>query len=462
MFDRARQLTSPHEHRPGPVLHWMRREFRVNDNPALLLARELAERDRVPLAVVLCLDADEQYPSVRQRAFLVQGLEELHRGLEQRNIPLAVLHGDPVNELSGLVRRVKATTLTTDFDALRPGQRQIQALTALSGLALWVVDGRNIVPCWMASDKKEYMARTIRTRIHRLLPEFLLPLPELEPVPTAWDASLLPALPAPDQHRLQTWAGQGFAAAPVTWAEGGESHGLQRMRSFVQKGLRGYAQRRNDPVLDASSRLSPWLHFGFVSALRTALEAARSNAPQEDKDAFLEELIVRRELADNFCYYEPRYDSLDAAWDWAQKTLDAHRGDTRSAIYTPEQFETGETHQPLWNAAQLQLRGQGIIHGYMRMYWAKKILEWSESPEQAMEIAVRLNDCWALDGLESNGYAGVAWSIAGVHDRGWKTRPVYGNVRYMNANGARRKFDAAEYVRQHAGIAQARLFAGLK
>jgi deoxyribodipyrimidine photo-lyase len=481
MFDRARPATHCQNPGPGPVLHWMRREFRVQWNPGLLLARNLARNSDQPLAVVICLPSSPDRPSTRQREFLVQGLPELEHQLRALGIPLALLHGDPVRELASLVRSVRVGAVTTDFDSLRPGRTDLAALAqeldALS-VPVWEVDGRNIVPCWLTSDKKEYMARTIRPKIHRRLQEFMDDLPAPAPLERPWDPAQHGALPEADHNMARAWARQGFsipaAIWPVAqdqagpqgratpWPAGGESAGEKRLRRFVQRELPGYATRRNDPVQDASSRLSPWLHHGFVSALHLALEAARSAAPQEDKDDFLEELIVRRELSDNFCFYEPEYDSLGAGADWARATLDKHRQDPRYALYTLEEFEAAQTHQPLWNAAQLQLRTQGVIHGYMRMYWAKKMLEWSASPEEALHIAITLNDRWGLDGMDANGYTGVAWSICGVHDRGWKERPVYGNIRYMNANGARRKFDAAEYVRRHAGVEQARLFAAMK
>ena len=198
------------------------------------------------------------------------------------------------------------------------------------------------------------------------------------------------------------------------------------------------------------SGLSPYLHFGQLSPQRAALEAARAKAGQAG-DSFLEELVVRRELADNFCHHNGSYDSLDGAPRWARETLDRHRGDERPYLYTFRELEEGRTHQPLWNAAQAQMRLTGVMHGYMRMYWAKKILEWTASPEQAVEWALALNDRWLLDGRDPNGCTGVLWSMGGLHDRPWKERPVFGTVRYMNSRGCRRKFDVQAYVREWTG-----------
>ncbi|WP_022663323.1 deoxyribodipyrimidine photo-lyase [Paucidesulfovibrio longus] len=467
MRDRSRLLKDAEPGTRGPVLHWMRREFRVESNPGLLLARELAEENGVGLGVVVCLPEAHELPSLRQLRFLLDGLRPLQARLRALNIPFFLRVGDPAAQVADLARSARISALTTDFDPLRPAGRHLRTLLETVNAPVWESDGRNTVPCWLVSDKKEYMARTIRPKIHRLLPEFMASLPALRAAPAPWpaQAGTAPAGEA-DWSAAEAHAAKAYPAAPVDWVtsaeQTGEPQGGQRLDAFVRGGLRGYAENRNDPVKDASSRLSPWLHFGFLSALDAALAAAKSSAPQEDKDAFLEELIVRRELADNFCLHEPRYDALDACAAWAQATLDKHRGDKRSYVYDFNTLEKGETHQPLWNAAQRQLVDEGFLHGYMRMYWAKKILEWSPTPEEALDAVVRLNDCWSLDGMDSNGYAGAAWSVCGVHDRGWAERPVFGSIRYMNSNGARRKFDAAEYVRRYAGVEQARAFASRK
>jgi deoxyribodipyrimidine photo-lyase len=185
----------------------------------------------------------------------------------------------------------------------------------------------------------------------------------------------------------------------------------------------------------------------MLSAQRAVLETLEHpQVPVEAKEVFLEELVVRRELADNFCFYNPLYDSIKSFPQWAQNTLEKHRSDPRDYIYSLKELEQAETHDPLWNAAQQELVHYGKMHGYMRMYWAKKILEWTASPEEAMHHAIYLNDTYSLDGVDSNGYTGIAWSIGGVHDRAWRERPVFGTIRYMNYNGAKRKFNVDEYI----------------
>jgi len=218
------------------------------------------------------------------------------------------------------------------------------------------------------------------------------------------------------------------------------------LEQFINTKLNGYHDRRNNPNEDGQSNLSPYLHFGQLSAQYAALAVRNSDGPTADKEAFLEELIVRRELADNFCYYNTNYDSYKGFPDWAKQSLLEHAQDKREYLYTKEELETGQTHDEIWNKAQTDMVQKGKMHGYMRMYWAKKILEWTRTPELAMEIAVYLNDTYELDGRDPNGYVGCAWSIGGVHDRAWFERPIFGKIRYMNANGLKRKFDVEAYL----------------
>jgi deoxyribodipyrimidine photo-lyase len=194
------------------------------------------------------------------------------------------------------------------------------------------------------------------------------------------------------------------------------------------------------------------LHFGQIGAQRIAAEVLRWDGDLESRETFLEQLIVRRELSDNFCFYNVRYDSLEGCPDWALRTLEDHLSDPREHLYDLDRFEAAATHDELWNAAQIELTFTGTMPGYLRMYWAKKILEWTEHPAEAHRIALLLNDRYQLDGRDPNGYVGVAWSIGGVHDRPWTERPVFGKIRYMNASGCRRKFDVTRYVTRGRGL----------
>jgi deoxyribodipyrimidine photo-lyase len=245
---------------------------------------------------------------------------------------------------------------------------------------------------------------------------------------------------------------KGAEVGEVEWCEPGENGGLEVLMGskdgFLTKRLKRYTNDRNNPLKPtALSGLSPYLHFGQISAQRCALEACkfRQFSPQA-VDTFLEELIIRREVADNFCYYQPYYDSLQGAWDWAKSSLMNHASDIRPHLYTREQLEKAQTADPLWNASQLEMVHYGKMHGFMRMYWAKKILEWTSGPDEALAISIYLNNKYQIDGRDPSGYVGCMWSICGVHDQGWKERPIFGKIRYMNYAGCKRKFDVDGYI----------------
>ena len=297
------------------------------------------------------------------------------------------------------------------------------------------------------------MARTIRPKIHRLLPEMLTPFPELPPHPHPW--STRP--PSLDFASLHAGLRVDGSVGPVDWLQPGEAAAHDMLSTFLDHRLDSY-DKRNDPNQEVCSDLSPYLHFGMISAQAVVLEIKRRGLYGEQIDSFVEELVVRRELSDNFCLYTADYDQVSGFPQWAQQTLDKHRNDPRTYLYSLEQFAGAATHEPLWNAAQQQLVSRGAMHGYMRMYWAKKILEWTPDAAEALRIAIFLNNRYALDGRESNGYTGIAWSLGGVHDRGWGERPIFGTIRYMNEAGARRKFDVPRYIRTWLGT-QPSLFA---
>ena len=220
---------------------------------------------------------------------------------------------------------------------------------------------------------------------------------------------------------------------PSDWARPGTRAGLKILKGFGEHRLKRYSSKRNDPNENALSNLSPWFHIGHVAVQRAVLYVkAHGKGSSEDKAGFIEEAVVRRELSDNFCYYNKNYDQVKGGFDWAKKTLKDHSSDKREYVYSKGQLESAKTHDELWNAAQLQLVNDGKIHGFMRMYWAKKILEWTNNPEEALEIAIYLNDHYSLDGLDANGYVGCMWSIVGIHDQGWTERPVFGKIRLVD------------------------------
>lgn len=431
------------EERAGPVLYWMSRDQRAADNWALLHAQELALERRAPLAVLFTLAPSFLGATLRQYGFMLKGLAETARRLDELHIPLFLLRGEPVEQILSFVERFQAGPVVCDFDPLRIKRVWREEAARFSGAPFVEVDSHNIVPCRFVSPRQEYGAHTLRPKLVRLLADFLEEFPPLIPHPIAWPAPvqrLDPALLLDDLELDRSVAEVDLRP--------GETAGRERLHDFVLRDLETYAERRNDPCVDGQSGLSPWLHFGHIAPQRVALETVRTLSGSPSSEAFLDELIVRRELSDNFCLHNQAYDRVEGFPPWALKSLGEHRHDRREHLYTQEIFERGETHDPLWNAAQRSLLLSGRMHGYLRMYWAKKILEWSPSPEEALRIAIRLNDRYELDGRDPNGYAGIAWSLGGVHDRAWGERPVFGKIRYMNDRGCRRKFDVDAYVRR--------------
>ncbi|MDY7000287.1 MAG: deoxyribodipyrimidine photo-lyase [Thermodesulfobacteriota bacterium] len=432
---------------PGPVVYWMSRDQRLEDNWALVHARQQALRLKVPVIVAFCLAPGFLGAGLRHYGFMIEGLRRVEAGCGPQGLGFMLLRGDPGQEVPGLIKRLGAGLLVTDFDPLRVKMAWKGRVCQAVDVPVHEVDAHNLVPCRAASDKEEHAARTIRPKIHKRLPEFLEEFPVQEPHPYKF-----PAGPETDWDQALAWLGPDRSVPLVDWLEPGSKAGLKMLSDFIDNRLPWYAKARNDPNENVLSNLSPYLHFGQISAQRAALAvSALGRSGGENTASFLEELVVRRELADNFCFYSEHYDSLEGVKAWARDTLDKHRKDKRPYVYGLKEFELARTHSALWNAAQTQMVRSGKMHGYMRMYWAKKILEWSASPEEAVRIAVYLNDKYSLDGRDPNGYVGVLWSVGGLHDQGWKERPIFGKIRYMNERGCRRKFDVDAYIKRNLG-----------
>lgn len=424
----------------GPVLYWMSREQRVSDNWALAWAIEIAEDINQPVMVIFTLTNDFLGATWRQYDFLLKGLKKVESMLMSLNITFFVLIGNPVKVIPQFIKQNRISRMVVDFDPLAIKREWKKGVLENMDISVDEVDAHNIVPCWIVSDKEEYSAATFRPKIKRLIPEFLDDYPPLvrqygtfHVQGTHWEAISV---------ALKT----DRAVRPVEWLTPGEKGALIVLNRFLENKICYYSAKRNDPNAELTSGLSAYLHFGHISSQRIALEIAKNMQQDENTNAFLEELIVRKELADNFCYNNPNYYNARAFKPWALKTLDDHRGDKREYIYSSEQFELALTHDSLWNAAQRQMAFTGNMHGYLRMYWAKKILEWSLSPEEALNTALYLNDKYQLDGRDPNGYTGCAWSIGGVHDRPWGERNIFGKIRFMNRKGCERKFDVDRYI----------------
>jgi len=422
----------------------MSRDQRATDNWALLYAQQTALRLHAPLIAAFCV-ADAFLGATRRHyGFMLRGLEETRRTLLPLRIPLLMLRGDPPEQIARLAAEIAAGFVVCDFDPLRIKLQWKAAFCRGTGLPVMEVDAHNIVPARAVSQKQEYGAYTLRPKLSRLLPSFLTEFPPLVPHP--YPVRACPRSPRPEE--LIRTLPLDSSVDEVAGVQPGPTAARVQLTNFLEAQLEHYAGESNNPNSECRSNLSPYLHFGQIAAQRAALEVKSRKAPSPATEAFLEQLIVRRELADNFCLWNDRYDSLDGIPPWARQTLRAHAADPREYVYSVRQLEQGRTHDPLWNAAQREMALTGRMHGYLRMYWAKKILEWSPSPAAAFKAAILLNDRYELDGRDPNGYAGVAWAIGGVHDRAWSERQVFGKIRYMNFAGCRRKFDTAAYIRR--------------
>lgn len=434
------------------VVYIMGRDQRVHDNHALLAAQAHAIEKKLPLAVAFCLLHEDQVSSREQYDFMLDGLRQVESELKSLGIPFMMFFGDPAERMKWFAHHVQPASVYVDFSPLQAFRRLHERLALALEAPLYVVDTHNIVPVWQASNKQEVSARTLRPKIHKLLEQYVHAPQPVQPHPYAWPGVVMPisALSAQIDALRQTLPRNNVQ---YVWQSGEvAAHGA--LEEFIQNRLQGYALARNDPSVRGMSDLSPYLHFGQLSSLTVVTRLYEVLAEHEtlrtDIDALVEEMVVRKELSDNFCYYSPQHRTLAAAPAWARATLAKHVSDPREYVYTVHQFEQAQTHDPAWNAAQRQLTRTGKMHGYMRMYWAKKVLEWSESPQQALDALVYLNDFYSIDGNDPNGYVGILWSVAGLHDRPWAERPVYGTVRSMVYNGLKRKFDVQSYIVQNS------------
>lgn len=433
------------------VVYWMQRAQRGFDNPALELAINAANELGKPVAVFFGLHPGYPNANLRHYTFLVEGLAETARRVEARGAAF-VFRPYPHHDLLRFCDEVRACLVIGDENPMRQPETWRRSAARKLQIPFWTVDADVIVPT-KYFPKEEFAARTLRPKIQKLLPSFMEPLTNTK-ARFKWAPEDLPASAPIEPEQILASLPLDRSVGPVSAFKGGAVAGLKMLQNFVQEKLSAYDTARNLPNRPGTSSMSAYLHFGQLGPHTIALAVQGADAPREARDAYLEEMIVRRELAINFVARNPLYDRLEGCPDWARKTLRERMGDAREHLYSETEFESAETHDPLWNAAQLEMAVTGRMHGYLRMYWAKKILEWTKTPEEAFEIAVRLNDRYELDGRDPNGYTGVAWAIGGKHDRPWApARPVFGMVRYMNFNGCARKFDVKAYIRQVEALA---------
>ncbi len=427
------------------VVYWMQASQRAECNHALEYAIEQANDLGKPVVVYFGLT--ERYPEANARhyRFMLEGLKETQQALRARGINFVLRRESPELGIIEIARQASSVVVDRGYLTVQRNWRDYAAQRLECPLIQVETDA--VVPVELSSPKEEYSAATLRPRIHRRLPDFLAPLAGSVPKDRSIDLdSDSLSLDNVDQTLSTLDIDRSVPKARNFRGGAGEANRL--LDVFVGQKLDRYAELRNDPNEDCLSGLSPYLHFGQISPLDIALRVLETGS--RNSAAFLEELIVRRELAFNFVQYNRDYGTFDSLPSWAQKTLCEHEADPRPASYSLEQLEKAKTHDPCWNAAQTEMMVEGKMHGYMRMYWGKKILEWARSPREAYEIALYLNNKHELDGRDPNSYAGVAWCF-GKHDRPWGERPVFGTVRYMNDRGLMRRFDVERYVKKWAG-----------
>jgi deoxyribodipyrimidine photo-lyase len=422
------------------VVYWMQASQRARDNHALEYAVGKANELNKPLVVFFGLTSSFPEANERHYLFMLQGLQETANELEKKGIPFVIQQISPEKGVLSISKNASLTV--TDRGYLRIQKQWRQYAAQHLRCPLIQVESDVVVPIETVSQKEEYAAATIRPKIHKYLETFLLPLTS-EPLQRTYMKHHFESLDLSNISSIVSTLHLDHTVKPSSLFHGGTSHALRLLHRFMQQKLPLFTELRNDPSKEYCSYMSPYLHFGQISPLTIALKIHATGC--SNIGAYLEELIVRRELSMNYVYYNLTYDSFDALPSWAKTTLLRHTQDPRQYIYTKDELEQAKTHDPFWNAAQLEMKHTGKMHGYMRMYWGKKILEWTKSPQDAFQIALSLNNKYELDGRDPNGFTGIAWCF-GKHDQAWKERPIFGKVRYMNDAGLTRKFNMKNYV----------------
>jgi len=449
--ERVRPLNAaPERQGASYALYWMQAAQRYEHNHALCYAAARAADLRLPLTVIFIL---AEYPNAAapQYRWMLAGLKETAARLREAGFCFCLRRGDPFALV--LEYAAGAAFVVCDASPSRWARAIKDRLAAALERPLIEVDGESLIPTAVASPKQEWSARTFRLKAAGAIGHYLSAPPLKDPVSHAVNdkqMSLRVKLRSDDGSFagfdgafLSVYTGDrsgGQAELPTPGAKAAN----KALKAFIEGRLDGYSEGRNDPLAEGCSGLSPYLHFGQLSPIALAREAYRRGGP--GLTAFIEQAVIRRELCRNFAWYRREdYDSWEAVPAWSRATLEAHAGDKRAYLYTLKDFEAGSTHDRYWNAAQAQLVRTGTIHNYMRMYWGKMILAWSAHPREAFATAIYLNDRYALDGRDPNGWAGVAWCF-GLHDRPWPSRLIFGTVRAMAYSGLKKKFDPEAYA----------------
>ena len=424
------------------ILYWMQASQREEYNQALEYAVSLANKWEKPLIVYFGLTHRYPEANLRHYVFLLEGLKETRERLEKRGIRMIIRKESPENGIGRISSRACLVVVDRGYTRIQRDWRK----KAAEGITcpLYQVESDVVVPVEIASSKEEYMASTFRPKIRRYLKDYLIPLKK-QPLRRDSLGVKLESLTLDNLDKELESLEIDRSVSPSSHIFGGTSKAKAKLSTFIKKGLNTYEELKNDPNADNVSGMSPYLHFGQISPLYIALQVNKNIS--KGKDAYLEELIIRRELSMNFVFYNPRYDSFEGLPSWAKSDLIEHMKDQREYEYSLEDLERAQTHDPYWNAAQKEMVQTGKMHGYMRMYWGKKILEWIKNPAEAFQIALYLNNKYEIDGRDPNGFTGVAWCF-GKHDRPWPSRPVFGKVRSMSSSGLQKKFDVDGYVKK--------------
>ncbi len=447
---RLRRLNGrPVQARGEFVLYWMQVFRRADDNAALAYAIARANELGVPCVVYEGLRPDYPHASDRIHRFVIEGARDTAARLAARGVAHVFFLPRTPAAARGVVAELasRASLVVSDDFPSFVIPRHNASVAARAPCAFVVVDDCAVVPMALLA-KAEVAARTIRPKVMRALAAWLRPIDDPRPVVAPPGRLALPFDPVDlaraDLGSLVAACEIDHGVPVVEATPGGTSAGERRLADFVRGPLATYDLDRNDPARDATSGLSPYLHFGMLGARRAALEA-RASGQGPALEAFLEQLLVRRALSFNFARNHPDHAAWTALPLWARATLDAHAPDGRYIEVTVRELEEARSPDELWNAAMRELRVRGAVQPYARMLWGKLPLLWTLKPEAAHAAIVHLNDRWALDGRDPNGYANVSWCF-GLHDRPWPERRVFGSVRSMTSASARRKLDFESYI----------------
>lgn len=420
--------------------------LRIEDNWAIIYSINLANNLNSKCYLVFNVFPNFLNSSIRHYSFLYEGLQELEKESEKYNISFNLLYGDPILNVKKFIQEYNIGYLIIEQQPLKLFKELVEKFKTFD-INIHQIDVRNIFPVWIISDHKEYSARTLRIKINKNKNEFLTEFPELLKCNNRakngnnnFDIFLKKIIY--DKNVKQIKDKDKFI--------GGYKNGMKQLQLFLTKNIKYYNNfiKSQEEMYTNSSRLSFWIHFGMISSQRCVLEAQKiiNSNNKKQVERFIEQIMVRKELSDNFCYYENNYTSFDSGPNWAKKTLDKHINDKRNIIYTLKDLENYKTEDQIWNMCQKYMIDYGYLFGILRIYWAKKVLQWCKSHQEAIDTLVYLNDKYFIDGRDPNGYVGIMWSIMGLHDRPFFEREIYGTIRLSGINSVKKQIDIKKFI----------------